>query len=61
MIQQVAKTEERKKTLEILAKHYEQAQRYSKSKVHMTDDLLKRSISRLMFFAGGGASTGTNF
>ncbi len=54
MLVQVAKTkltdpDERKKTLVILAKHYEKAQQYSKS-----DGLLKK----LPFFAGGGTLTG---
>ncbi|UJR09212.1 hypothetical protein I4U23_013460 [Adineta vaga] len=66
MINQVAKTnlndtEEREKTLTILAKHYEKAHRYSKSKVHSTDNLFKRFLSACMFFAGGGALTGIYF
>lgn len=66
MIQQVAKTnltdpEERQKTLIILSKHYEKAQRYSKSKVNQTDNILKRALSACMFFAGGGVLTGTIF
>jgi hypothetical protein len=63
MIIKVAKTnltdpEERKKTLTILAKHYEKAQKYSKANVRITDNLLKRLMSILMFFAGGGVLTG---
>ena len=63
MISQVAKTnltdtEERKTMLKVLAKHYEKAHQYSKSKANMTDNLFKRLLSKCMFFAGGGALTG---
>ena len=59
MINQVAKTkltdtEERRKTLTILAKHYEKARQYSKFNARITNNLLKK----LMFFAGGGLLTG---
>jgi len=63
MINQLAKTnltnpEDRKTTLTVLAKHYEKAQQYSKTNVRITDNLLKRLMSGLMFFAGGGVLTG---
>jgi len=60
---QVAKTnltniEEREKTLKLLAKHYKKAQQYSKTSIRLTDNLLRRLMSALMFFAGGGVLTG---
>ena len=65
MINQIAKTdltntEERKNTLTILARHFEKAQRYAKSNATTTDNLIKRTVSKLMFFAGGGILTGIN-
>ncbi len=64
MINQLAKTnltdtEERKTMLKVLTKHYDKAQRYTKSNhIIITDKLLKRFLSALMFFAGGGVLTG---
>lgn len=59
IINKVAKTdlsdpEERHTTLTILAKHYEKAQKYSKT----PDNTFKQFISACMFFAGGGVLTG---
>jgi hypothetical protein len=63
MIIKIGKTnltnpEEREKMLIALAQHYEKSQRYSKVNVRITDNLLKRLMSALMFFAGGGVLTG---
>ena len=63
MIAQVSKTnltdsDERRQTLIVLAKHYEKAQRYTKSSLRVTDNIMKRILSKLTFFAGGGVLTG---
>lgn len=61
MINQLSKTnltdtEERTNMLTILTKHYEKAQRFNR-----TDRFIKRFVSILMFFAGGGVLTGIYF
>jgi hypothetical protein len=63
MINRVAKTdltntEERLTNLIILATHYEKADRYTRSSIRITDNLLKQFMSLCMFFAGGGVVTG---
>lgn len=50
---------DRATNLKIMAKHYEKVEKYARSSSRATDNLLKKTMSACMFFAGGGVLTGT--